>query len=129
MPTPSNARRIGLWLLAAFFIVGGLLHFAFPTAYAGIMPAWLPWHSALVAVSGVCEIAGGAGLLLLRTQRAAGWGLILLSLAVLPANLQMLLNYHAAETPLWQQILLALRLPLQAPLIWWIWCAMRVARG
>lgn len=121
----SNPRRIGLCLLAAFFIIGGILHFVFPAAYAGIMPAWLPWHAALVVISGIGEIAGGLGLLLPRTRRAAGWGLILLSLAVLPANLQMLLNYHAAHAPLWQQGLLALRLPLQAPLIWWIWCVTR----
>ena len=120
-PRLPRARRIGLLLLAAFFIVGGVMHFVAPAAYAGIMPAWLPWHAELVLISGVCEIAGGLGLLLPGTRRAAGWGLILLSLAVLPANAQMLLNYHAAQAPLWQQALLALRLPLQLPLIWWIW--------
>ncbi len=40
---------------------------------------------------------------------------------VLPANVQWLLDAHAAGHPLWQQALLLLRLPLQLPLIWWIW--------
>jgi uncharacterized membrane protein len=115
------ARQIGQLLLAVFFGVGGVLHFVFPAAYAHIMPPWMPWHAELVAVSGACEIASAGGILLQRTRRLAGWGLILLSLAVLPANLQMLLNYHAAQSPLWQQVLLGLRLPLQVPLIYWIW--------
>jgi uncharacterized membrane protein len=114
-------RQIGLLLLCAFFGVGGVMHFVLPAAYANIMPSWLPWHAELVIASGVCEIAGAFGILLPRTRRLAGWGLVLLSLAVLPANLQMLLNYHAAHAPPWQQALLALRLPLQVPLIYWIW--------
>ena len=115
-------------MLAAFFVAGGTLHFVFPAPYARIMPPWLPWHAALVAISGACEIAGGLGVLMPRTRRVAGWGLILLSLAVLPANVQMLLNSHAAQAPFWQQALLALRLPLQAPLVWWIWCVTRPGR-
>ena len=71
--------------------------------------------------SGACELAGGIGLLPARTRRLAGAGLIALSLAVLPANVQMLLNARAAGDPAWQQALLLARLPLQAVLIWWIW--------
>ena len=110
-------------LLGAFFIIGGLLHFVFPARYAAIMPPWLPAHEALVLISGACEIAGGLGVLAPSTRRVAGWGLIALSIAVLPANLQMLLNYQAAGAPAWQQALLWLRLPLQGLLIWWIWRA------
>jgi uncharacterized membrane protein len=108
-------------LLAAFFIVGGVMHFVLPDAYARVMPAWLGWHAALVAISGLFEIAGGIGVLVPLVRRAAGWGLILLSLAVLPANVQMLLNGLHDSRPAWQIALLILRLPLQAALIWWIW--------
>lgn len=113
------------WLLALFFSVGGVMHFVIPDAYIGIMPPWLPAHAALVAISGVCEIAGGLGVLWAPTRRWAGFGLIALSLAVLPANLQWLLDAHAAGEALWKQALLLLRLPLQMPLIWWIWRATR----
>lgn len=82
----------GRALLAAFFIANGLLHFVFPAAYAKVIPAWLGWHAQLVAISGACEFARGVGVLMPRTRRAAGIGLILLSIAVLPANVQMLLN-------------------------------------
>jgi uncharacterized membrane protein len=111
---------IGRLLLAAFFIVGGVMHFVLPDAYARMMPSWLGWHAELVAISGVCEIAGGVGVLVPRVRRAAGWGLIALSIAVLPANVQMLLNGLNDSRPAWQIALLTVRLPLQAILIWWI---------
>lgn len=122
MPRPLRNRRSHL-LLAAFFIVGGALHFVFPAIYASIMPPWLPWHRALVFVSGAFEMVGGAAVLFGWTRHLAGLGLILLSLAVLPANVQMLLNAHAAAKPLWWLMLLVLRLPLQFVLIYWIWRA------
>ncbi len=110
-------------VLAIFFIVAGCLHFAFPASYMKIMPPWLPWHFELVVISGISEIAGGLGVLLRPTRRLAGYGLILLSLAVLPANVQMLLNAHAAGDAVVWQTLLFMRLPLQLLLIFWIWRA------
>lgn len=111
----------GRLLLAVFFVVAGVLHFVLPDTYAKVMPPWLGWHAQLVAISGACEIAGGIGVVVPRLRRAAGWGLILLSIAVLPANVQMLLDGLEAGRPAWQIGLLVLRLPLQALLIWWIW--------
>ena len=97
------------------------MHFVIPASYVGIMPPWLPWHRELVYLSGALEIAGGVGLLIDRTRHAAGLGLVLLLLAVWPANLQMVLNARAADRPLWHETLLWLRLPLQLLLIWWVW--------
>ena len=120
----------GRALLGVFFVVAGVMHFVLPESYAKVMPPWLGWHAALVAISGACEIAGGIGVLVAPLRRAAGWGLILLSIAVLPANVQMLLDGLDAGRPAWQIGLLVLRLPLQALLIWWIWrvAARRVDR-
>jgi uncharacterized membrane protein len=116
-----TGQAIGRALLAAFFIVGGTMHFVLPDTYSRVMPAWLGWHAQLVAISGVCEIAGGIGVLVERVRRLAGRGLILLSIAVLPANVQMLLDGLRDGRPAWQIGLLVLRLPLQGALIWWIW--------
>jgi uncharacterized membrane protein len=102
-------------------MTSGVLHFLFPAQYAATIPPWLPWHAELVAISGLCEIAGGIGLLPLRTRKVAGIGLILLSLAVLPANVQMLIDARQAAKASWIIALLWLRLPLQALLIVWIW--------
>ena len=111
--------------LALIFCSSGALHFIFPLQYGATIPSWLPAHAALVTISGVCEIAGALGLLLPMVQRAAGFGLLLLCVAVWPANLQMWLHAMATDQPLWQQTLLALRLPLQLPLMLWIWSASR----
>ena len=116
-------------LLALFFVTAGALHFAFTADYLRIMPPWLPWHRALVLLSGACEIAGGLGVLWQRTRRWAGCGLIALCVAVLPANLQMLLDARAAGASTLWLALLWLRLPLQLLLIAWIWRATRRARA
>lgn len=81
------------------------------------MPPWLPWHNALVVISGVCEVAFGVLLLFSSTRRVAAWGIILLLIAVFPANIQMMVDYWKESNPqLWIAIL---RLPLQILLIWW----------
>ncbi len=104
------------------------MHFIIPASYVGIMPPWLPWHRELVYLSGVLEMAGGIGLLIPRTRRAAGIGLILLLIAVWPANLQMVLAARAADRPLWHEALLWLRLPLQLVLMAWVWRASQPRR-
>lgn len=129
MPVSRLGPRGARLLLALFFVIAGALHFIFPSAYVRIMPPWLGWPLQLVFISGVCEIAGGVGVLPTSTRRAAGIGLILLSIAVLPANVQMLLNAIDAAKPMWQLALMTLRLPLQLALIWWIWtCSVKPAR-
>ncbi|WP_420128695.1 DoxX family protein [Longimicrobium sp.] len=120
-----TSRRV----LAGIFVFAGMMHFIIPASYVRIMPPWLPWHLELVYLSGVLEMAGGMGLLIPRTRRAAGIGLILLLIAVWPANLQMLLAARAADKPIWHEALLWIRLPLQLPLIWWIWRASRSPEG
>ncbi len=96
-----------------------------PAAYVRIMPQYLPLHRELVLVSGVFQIAGGAGLLFQPTRRAAGIGLVVLLLMVWPANLQMVLNARAAGTGVLWQLLLWIRFLLQPVLILWAW---RVSR-
>lgn len=112
-------------VLAALFAFAGTMHFVIPGQYVGIMPPALPWHRELVYLSGALEIAGGIGLLVPRTRRAAGLGLVLLLIAVWPANLQMLLNARAAGASAWSQAALLLRLPLQILLMAWVWRASR----
>ena len=111
---------------AVFFMGAGVMHFVSPEAYVAIVPPYLPWPRGLVAVSGAAEVAGGLGLLLRPTRRAAGVGLVLLLVAVLPANIQMLAHYRHRGVGGFAELLLWLRLPLQTALIWWVW---RVSRG
>lgn len=107
-------------MLAAGFVFAGVMHFAITARYVRVMPPWIPLHRELVLLSGACEIAGGIGLLVPRTRRAAGIGLVLLLAAVFPANVQMLLNARAAHASTLARTLLWARLPLQLAIVAWV---------
>ncbi|MDA0841647.1 MAG: DoxX family protein [Planctomycetota bacterium] len=117
--------QIGLrYLLGAFFIFAGSLHFARSEPFVAIVPPYLPYPLALVLISGFFEILGGVGVLIPRTRRLAGYGLIALLAAVFPANVHMAVHaiqlpgLHVPDSLLWY------RLPLQLVLIAWVWwCA------
>jgi uncharacterized membrane protein len=107
------------WVLTVVMVLQGLNHLVNPAPFVAMMPAELPWHLALVYISGVAEIAGGLGLILPATRRAAAWGLILLYLAVFPANVNMALHdipLDGHDLPAWA---LWGRLPLQVLFIAW----------
>lgn len=113
----NNWKRLSLNSMAALYIAAGINHFANPLFYKKIMPPWLPYHYPLIYTSGVAEIVLGILLLPVSTRRWAAWGIIMLLIAVFPANVQMLLNYREEQNPyLWIAIL---RLPLQLLLISW----------
>jgi uncharacterized membrane protein len=108
---------IGRIILACFFIITGSLHFVLPQVYLKIVPPSLPAPLTIVHISGVAEILGGLGLFLPSTRQAAASGLVALLIAVLPANIYMVVDHSRfASIPLW---VLWLRLPLQLPLIYW----------
>ena len=115
----SKLKTLSRYLLGVFFIAAGLNHFWDTAFYVAIMPPWLPWHLALVYLSGAAEIGLGALLLFSRWQVLAGWGLIALSVAVFPANIHMAL--HPELFPQFTPAGLWLRLPLQFALIAWAW--------
>src|SRR4051812_33162848 len=83
------ASGIGRWTFGVLFIVAGAAHFVAPDTYVRIMPPYLPWHRPLVLISGGIEIILGILLLIPRTSRAAAWGLIILLVAIFPANIYL----------------------------------------
>ena len=117
-PPGTRWQRFALWFAVAWFLFGGIAHFAFTDLEASIVPPQIPDAVDVVLATGVLELAGALGLLLPWTRRVAGWCLFALTLAVTPANVYML---HAHEQfpsiPVW---LLWLRLPLQVVLLWLI---------
>ncbi len=107
-------------LAAPFFVIAGALHFVKPEPYRAIMPKWVPAPDAMVALSGVAEIAGGAGLAVPGTRRPAGWGAAASLIAIFPANLEMALHPERfPQVPGGRHALWA-RLPLQALFIAWV---------
>ena len=120
------------WLMAALFVMAGVMHFANPWFFVQIMPPYLPWHWELVYLSGAIEIALGFLLLLPATRRLAAWGVIALLIAVFPANLHMAMANVQFDPPpaMGQPSPLAnwIRLPIQLVLIWWAWLYTRADR-
>jgi uncharacterized membrane protein len=103
--------------MAIFYVAAGINHFVNPEFYKKIMPPWLPRHLSLIYISGMAEIILGVLLYPAQIRKWAAWGIIILLVAVFPANIQMMLNYREQQNPyLWVAIL---RLPLQFLLIWW----------
>jgi uncharacterized membrane protein len=107
-------------LAGPFFIVAGALHFIRPRLYRAMMPPWVPAPDAMVVASGAAEIAGGAGLMLSRTRRPAGWWLVATLIGVFPANLHMALHPEQySKIPGGSRALWA-RLPVQGVFIAWV---------
>lgn len=125
--TTVHVRHTRQWRLAArififtWFALGGLAHFLIPAPFLRIMPPAIPYPLQVVYISGAFELLGALGLCIPVLRRAAGYGLMLLTVCVTPANVYMWLHAEAFPTiPAW---LLLLRLPLQAVLLWIIWQA------
>ena len=110
-------RLVGLYVMILLYTVAGINHFYNPTIYISIIPPWLPDKLLLTYFSGVCEIVLALLLIPAKTRRLAAWGIILLLIAVFPANIQMAIIYHQTNNSyLWLTIL---RLPIQFLLMWW----------
>ncbi len=118
----GGGRIAGLAVVFAWFLVGGIAHFALTEVEMRIVPPWMPWPRAAVLASGVFELLGAAGLLWHRSRRAAGIGLFLLTLAVTPAHVYMLQRPDLFDVPMWA---LWWRLPVQVALLWLIWWSTR----
>ena len=115
-------QRIALWGVCCWFLLAGLAHFAFTDFQARLLPPQVPDGPDVVLVIGIVELLGAFGLLLPWTRRVAGWGLLLLMLALTPGVVWALHLHDPFPVPAW---LLWLRLPLQLLLLWLIWWGSR----
>jgi uncharacterized membrane protein len=123
----GRLRRASPFLFASLLTVTGSSHFAFPKAFASIVPPQLPWTYGLVYASGVAELACAAGVAVPRTRRVAGWAAAALLVAVFPANVQMALDAGGrSDAYRWGTYA---RLPVQAPLFLWAVSVARSASG
>jgi uncharacterized membrane protein len=90
--TWGKAIAVGL---AAMFVLTGVAHFVPPLRdnLIAIVPPQLPAPGLLVSITGVLEFLGAVGLLVPVTRVAAAVCLLLLMLAMFPANI------YAARMP------------------------------
>ncbi|HWD38540.1 MAG TPA: hypothetical protein VG944_06800 [Fimbriimonas sp.] len=110
------------WRIACALIMStmGVLHLIDPGWFAKAVPDYLPNHLPIAIISGLAEIAGGVGLLVPLFRKSAAMGLIILYVAIFPANIHMALHPQQWVQPQWTFILW-LRLPFQLLFIWIAW--------
>ena len=85
--------------MSYFYMSVGVKHFIEPEWFLQIMPPNFPFHLASVYISGFLEVSFGFLLLIPKTRYYAAWGLILLLIAVFPANIYLALtNGDALDT-------------------------------
>ena len=89
-------KLITIYIMSYFYIQIGIKHFTDPNWFMQIMPPYLPYHLELVYLSGFFEIILGILLIFKKTRYIAGWGLILLLIAVFPANIYLAQTNGAA---------------------------------
>jgi uncharacterized membrane protein len=86
----AGLRPLVRALLGALYLIAAYFHLAAPGPFLTIMPGWVPWPEATVALTGVAE--GIGALMLLQPwspglRRAGGLGLALYAVCVFPANI------------------------------------------
>jgi uncharacterized membrane protein len=106
-------KKIVLYLIAICYVLIGFSHFINPTFFINIMPPNLPYHLELVYLSGFFEISLGALLVFNKTRKLAAWGLILLLIAVFPANIYLAQSTEAQEALEISETMAIVRLPFQ----------------
>ncbi|WP_199036857.1 DoxX family protein [Glycomyces salinus] len=98
--------------LSVMFAMTGVVHFVpgYRESMVAMVPPVLPWPEALVAATGVLELAGAVGLWVGPFRRAAAVCLALLMLAMFPANIYATLNgiefNGDSPEPLWIRTLI-----------------------
>ena len=121
----GRGKRFMLWFMGIFYVLAGVAHFVRTDVYLPMMPPYLPAHRELVLLSGVAEVVLGLAVLVPQTRRLAAWGIILLLIAVFPANLHIAMHdvplFGATQgAGVWNWV----RLPFQGVLIAWAWWCM-----
>ena len=75
--------------MSLFYIYAGVKHFSESDYFLKIMPPYISYHLELVYISGAFEILLGIMLIFNKTRYLACWGLILLLIAIFPANIYL----------------------------------------
>lgn len=99
------ALRVGV---AAMFLLTAFAHFQprLRATLVAMVPPALPRPELLVTVTGLLEIAGAVGVLVPATSAWAAAGLILMMLAMFPANVSAVRRGLPGATPLVPRIVL-----------------------
>ena len=95
----------------------GVKHFTNTDFFVTIVPPIINWKEEAVLVSGFIEVLLGILLLFNHTRKLAAWGIILLLIAVLPANIYLYISEIPREILSISKSQALFRIPFQIPLI------------
>lgn len=111
-------KSILIVISSIFYTIVGIKHFIEPDYFLSIIPPYLPFHIELVYISGFFEILFGLMILFPKYRYYGSIGLILLLIAIFPANIYLAQNKEAQEAIGASQQIAIWRLPIQGILIW-----------
>jgi len=111
-------KSILIIISSIFYTIVGVKHFIEPDYFLSIIPPYLPFHIELVYISGFFEILFGLMILFPKYRYYGSIGLILLLIAVFPANIYLAQNKEAQEAIGASQQIAIWRLPIQGIFIW-----------
>ena len=113
-------NRLSILIMSFFYINVGIKHFTDPLWFQYIIPPYLSfWGLELVYLSGAIEIILGILLFIPRFRKGAAYGIILLLIAVYPANIYLAFNEEPQKLIGISSFAASwIRLPLQFLLIW-----------
>ena len=112
--------KVSIFIMSVFYINVGIQHFTDPGWFLYIIPPYLRFIGLeLVYISGFFEILLGTLLLFPKYRKIAAYGIILLLIAVYPANIYLAFN-EVPQKLIGVTSFMAswIRLPLQFILIW-----------
>ena len=116
----STRARIGLSL---FFLFTGIGHFIRTEPMAAMLPPSVAYRVELIYLTGVFELLGAVGVWIPKLMKITGVCLILMMLAVLPANIYSALNRVEFGGHEYGPIYLLVRVPFQLFVIAWTYIA------
>jgi len=111
-------KSILIVISSIFYTIVGVKHFIEPDYFLSIIPPYLPFHIELVYISGFFEILFGLMILFPKYRYYGSIGLILLLIAIFPANIYLAQSKEAQEAIGASQQIAIWRLPIQGILIW-----------
>jgi uncharacterized membrane protein len=116
----KTVKIVLLYLLVAFYLFMGSMHFIIPEQYLAMMPSWLPAHMFLISLSGIIEIVLAVLLLPIKT-RAIAAKLIVVMLVVFFFTIHIPESIEYYKTGNQKFIASIIRLPIQLLFIAWAW--------
>ena len=103
--------------MSILYVTVGVKHFTSTDFFIAIVPPIINWKEEVVLVSGFIEVILGVLLFFNQTRKLAAWGIILLLIAVFPANIYLYYSEVARETINVSKNQALFRMPFQIPLI------------